>query len=199
MRTVYINQEKGKPYAILFYPLALSVLIIATFIHNPKPEPIEIRQVSTVKIKSKPVQGRVIKRYTIEEKYKDVAGVHLNEYNQPFLKLIDEKLIEHDLEKDDSLITGMLYIGTHESHWGVNTVSSYNVYGEHPTGIFQFLPSTFKSVYPDGDIFNPEHQIEAFLRMYKNGRIDEFQTLYVRNFEPFLETDIVEDLLATVH
>lgn len=45
--------------------------------------------------------------------------------------------------------------------------------GEHASGLFQFLPSTFASV-GGGDIWKIEDQTEAYILMVESGRINEW-------------------------
>lgn len=128
---------------------------------------------------------RTIKRYTLKEKYQEAAGIYYYPEVEKHLKTIDKVLIEQDLERDENFIKIMFFIGQHESHWNRYSVSSSFVGSEHPTGVFQFLPSTFRTV-SDGDIYDVEDQIRAFVTMYKRNRLDEFGTLYITTLEPYL-------------
>lgn len=125
---------------------------------------------------------------TIEEKYKNLAGVHYSQTIEPHLSTIDKVLIEKGLDKDALFIQAMFYIGQHESHWRPSAVSSFIIEGGHPTGIFQFLPGTFRSVSA-GNIFNAEDQIRAFVTMIERGRADEFQTIFICSFAPCLSRE----------
>lgn len=119
----------------------------------------------------------IVEGPTLEEKYQQLGGNQYSDYIKPYLEIIDNVLVEKGLDENSYFVQLMFYIGMQESHWGQYRVSSLWVGREHPTGIFQFLPSTFRSV-SKGDIFNAEHQIRAFITMVQNGRIDEFQTLW---------------------
>lgn len=125
---------------------------------------------------------------TVEEKYKALASVHYSHTIEPHLTIIDRILAEKGLDNDLLFIQAMFYIGQHESHWRPYAVSSFNIKGGHPTGIFQFLPGTFKSV-SGGDIFNSEDQIRAFITMAERGRTDEFQTVFICSFNPCLSLE----------
>lgn len=128
--------------------------------------------------------GRSIKKYTLEEKYRVLAGGYFYQNVVPYLPLIDTVLTEKGLEDNAYFIQVMFFIGQHESHWNTHSVSSFNVGGEHPTGIFQFLPSTFRSV-SNGNIFDAEDQIRAFITMVERGRVDEFATLFIPGINPY--------------
>jgi hypothetical protein len=105
-----------------------------------------------------------------------------------------EVLCKKGFDNDEKFIKGMFYIGQQESHWNLSRVSSFNIKGGFPTGIFQFLPGTFMSV-SDGDIFNPEDQIRAFVTMWERGRCDEFAVVYTCNYEPCLSEEVKSYML----
>lgn len=125
---------------------------------------------------------------TLDQKYKILGREHYTSNIEPYLEIIDKVLVEENLDKDSLFIQTMFYIGQHESHWNPNSVSSAFVGSEHPTGIFQFLPSTFRTV-SKGNIYNPEDQIQAFIVMARNGRIDEFGTMYIHGYGPYLSKE----------
>jgi hypothetical protein len=124
----------------------------------------------------------------IQNKYKMLGQQHYSPTIEPHIEIIHKVLIEKGLQNDMLFIQAMFYIGQHESHWNARSISSFNINGEHPTGIFQFLPSTFISV-SKGDIFNVEDQIRAFINMVERGRADEFQTLFICSYPPYLDPE----------
>ncbi len=119
------------------------------------------------------------------EKYQKLAGRYYYAGVEDYLPIIDKVLKEKGLDEDAFLVQAMFFIGQHESHWNTQSVSSFSVGREHPTGIFQFLPSTFRSV-SDGDIFNAEDQIRAFITMTERGRIDEYATLFLPGLDAYV-------------
>lgn len=56
-----------------------------------------------------------------------------------------------------------------------NSVSGFDIYGEHPSGLAQFLPSTLKSVLPNGDVLDAEDSIHGMAIMIERGRIHEWE------------------------
>ena len=137
---------------------------------------------------------RKTKKYSLEGKYILLGGKYYSENIQPFLLDIEKVLKSRKVSYDSNLIKGMFYIGQQESHWTPSRISSAEIAGGHPTGIFQFLPGTFSSV-SDGDIFNPYDQIDAFIVMVERGRILEFGPMYSCNYEPCLSDEIKEYLI----
>ncbi|MFC1780152.1 hypothetical protein ACFLY9_00445 [Patescibacteria group bacterium] len=129
-----------------------------------------------------------ISELSLEERYRNIAGEYYSANIDQYLPAIDKVLQEKDLDNDKKFIKGMFYIGQQESHWSPLRISSFNIKGSFPTGIFQFLPGTFMSV-SDGDIFNPEDQIEAFITMWERGRCDEFAVVYTCNYPPCLNEE----------
>jgi len=126
---------------------------------------------------------RIIKEYTLTERYEVLAGKYYYSSVVPHLATIDKVLTEKGLENDKYFIQAMFFIGQRESHWNPNSVSGYSVGKEHPTGVFQFLPSTFKTV-SNGNIYNIEDQIRAYITMVERGRVDEFSTLFLKELTP---------------
>jgi hypothetical protein len=124
----------------------------------------------------------------LKQKYQFLAQEHYADNIEPFLPLIDKVLVEKGLDNDGLFVQGMFYVGQHESHWRPYAVSSFVIAGENPTGIFQFLPSTFRSV-SSGDIFNPEDQIRAFVTMVERDRIDEYHVMFVCSYPPCLSAE----------
>jgi len=120
---------------------------------------------------------------TLEERYRALAGKHYYSNVTPYLPIIDKVLVEKGLDGNTYFIQVMFFIGQRESHWNTGSISSYTVGTEHPTGIFQFLPSTFRSV-SGGNIFNAEDQIRAYVTMCQRGRIREFSTLALPELNP---------------
>jgi len=123
-------------------------------------------------------------------------------------------LFENGLAEDEKFIQVMFYVGLHESWWNNNSVartpivhckpaSGGKAYGsvlscnegdglikrEYPTGIFQFLPSTFRTV-SKGDVFSTEDQVQAFITMLERGRADEFETIFRCTFEKCLTPEL---------
>lgn len=122
---------------------------------------------------------------SLEEKYSVLAGEHFYPNVYPYLADIDAVLIEKGLDTDTELVKIMFYVGQRESGWGQYRVSSFNIGGENPTGIFQFLPSTFRSV-SSGNIFNVQDQVRAFVTMMERGRVDEYHVMFVCSYAPCL-------------
>lgn len=121
---------------------------------------------------------------TLEERYRALAGKHYYSNVTPYLPVIDKVLAEEGLDGNAYFIQVMFFIGQRESHWNTGSISGFTVGSEHPTGIFQFLPSTFRSV-SKGNIFNGEDQISAYITMCKRGRIREFSTLALPELNPY--------------
>lgn len=119
----------------------------------------------------------------LEDKYKKLAGEYFFGNVKPYLPIIDDILSEKGLDNDALFIQAMFYIGQHESHWNTGAVSGATYGGEHATGLFQFLPSTFRSV-SKGNIYNAEDQIRAYVTMAERGRLHEFGTLYIKTLNP---------------
>lgn len=152
---------------------------------------------------------------TLEDKYSRLGGKYYASNMRPYLNVIDSVLREEGLDQNALFVKAMFYIGQQESHWRKDAVSGtpiahckrngsfLSLYGavsrcangdvqvhkEYATGIFQFLPSTFKKV-SNGNIFDPEDQIRAFIVMVETGRIDEFATLFICNYPPCLDSQI---------
>jgi hypothetical protein len=135
-----------------------------------------------------------ISKLPLEVRYRLLAGEYYSENTTQFLPIIDKVLTEKGLQDDELFIKGMFYVGEHESHWNVDRVSSQNIGGGHPTGIFQFLPGTFMSV-SDGDIYNVEDQVRAFITMWERGRCDEFEVVFVCGWRPCLDGEVNNYLL----
>lgn len=123
----------------------------------------------------------------LEFRYKKLAGIYYYSNVKPYLPVIGKVLRENGLENDALFIQAMFYVGQHESHWNTKSVSGSTYGGEHPTGLFQFLPSTFRSV-SSGNIFNAEDQIRAYVTMAERGRLREFGTLYIRGLNPSVKS-----------
>lgn len=120
---------------------------------------------------------------SLEDKYRALGGSHYYSNVEPYLTLIDKVLKERGLDNDALFIQAMFFIGQHESHWNTMSISGSSYGGEHPTGIFQFLPSTFRSV-SRGNIFDAEDQIRAYVAMIEAGRAREYGTLYIPTINP---------------
>jgi len=140
------------------------------------------------------IPSRTIDKITLEDKYRALGGIYYADNMKPYLPAIDCVLSEKGLDWDEKFIKGMFYVGQQESHWGWNRISRFNIKGGHPTGIFQFLPGTFRSV-SDGDIFNPKDQVRAFITMWERGRTDEFAVMFKCNYPPCLDIDIKSYIL----
>ncbi len=134
-------------------------------------------------------KSRVISKITLEQKYKSLGQEYYSPNMKDYLIDIDRVLREKGLDNNEVFIKGMFYVGQQESHWGQYTVSSFNIKGGHPTGIFQFLPGTFQSV-SNGDIFNAEDQVRAFVTMAERNRVDEFAVMFQCNYSPCLSSKI---------
>lgn len=115
---------------------------------------------------------------TLQEKYKNLAGYYCYPNVEPHLDDIDKVLKTKGLDNDALFIQAMFFIGQYESHWNTGSLSGSSVGSEHPTGIFQFLPSTFRTV-SRGNIYDATDQIYAFVTMVERGRVDEFATLFL--------------------
>lgn len=127
-------------------------------------------------------------------KYKLLSGPYYVPEVEPHLEEINRALAKHNLDFNSKFIKGMFYVGQQESHWTHWRISSNEIKGGHPTGIFQFLPGTFRSVH-NGDIFNAEHQVEAFVTMVERGRVDEFSVMFTCNYEPCMDEEIESYLM----
>lgn len=113
------------------------------------------------------------------KKYQKLAGPYYYDTVLPYLADIDTVLVEKGYDTDANLVKAMFYIGQHESHWNIYSVGGGGLY----YGIFQFMPGTFRSV-SDGDIFNAQDQIRAFVTMVERHRVDEYGTLYIGTLDP---------------
>lgn len=166
------------------YPYQMRTMQLSTpvFARNV---PVESISIDLEPIRVNPPE-RTIDEMDVLQLYQYKGGNQYVPYIEPYIPLIDKVLREYGLENDTTFIRVMFYIGQHESHWTASGVDSFSIAGEHPTGIFQFLPSTFKSV-SKGNIFNPEDQIRAYIEMSKRGRIKEFQTLFVCGWKPCID------------
>ncbi len=131
-----------------------------------------------------------VKVAVLQEKYRKLAGSYYYSNVEPYLEIIDKVLAEKGLDDDVLFIQAMFFIGQHESHWNTGSISGFSVGREHPTGIFQFLPSTFRSV-SSGDIYDAEDQIRAYVTMVERGRIREFGTLYLPGLSPIVEQYVI--------
>ena len=127
--------------------------------------------------------GRIIGKYTLEEKYRAAAGKFYYPEITANLESIDAVLTQRGYETDENLIKLMFFIGHRESHWNTGSKSGVKYGGEYAVGVFQFLPSTFKSV-SGGNIHSMNDQINAFITMFERGRLDEFGTLYLPEIAP---------------
>lgn len=132
---------------------------------------------------------RKVKKVSLVQRYKRLAGVHYADNIQPHLKAIDKVLKIRGYEDNEKFIQVMFYVGQHESHWNTGSVSGAAYGGEHATGIFQFLPSTFRSV-SSGNIYSAEDQVDAFVTMYERDRLDEYGVMYICGFGPCLSYDL---------
>jgi hypothetical protein len=126
---------------------------------------------------------REIGKHDLAERYKVLAGPYYYSNVEPYLEIVDKVLTEKGLEEDSLFIQAMFFVGQHESHWQTTSVSGATYGGEHAVGMFQFLPSTFRSV-SSGDIYNAEDQIRAYVTMAQRGRLKEFGTLYIGSLSP---------------
>lgn len=185
-------------YLTIFY-MSISLLVGASYpfaIEMPFVKAAEAEEVyDKVSIIDSKMSERIIdkknevvdiaKSKALEEKYQKLAGRYYYAGVEAYLPIIDEVLTEKGLDDDTFLVQAMFFIGQHESHWNTQSVSSFSVGREHPTGIFQFLPSTFRSV-SSGDIFNARDQIEAFITMTERGRIDEYATLFLPGLDAYV-------------
>jgi hypothetical protein len=135
-----------------------------------------------------------IDKISLEEKYKKLTQEYYAVNIVQYLPIIDEVLVERDLDNNEKFIQGMFYIGQQESHWSTFRISRFNIKGGHPTGIFQFLPGTFRSV-SKGDIFNARDQINAFVTMWERGRCDEFAVMFTCNYSPCLKKEVKDYML----
>ncbi|MBU0975457.1 MAG: hypothetical protein ABIE03_02335 [Patescibacteria group bacterium] len=123
-------------------------------------------------------------------KYQLLGGKYYIAEVEPFLADIEKILSKRGYDFDEKFIKGMFYVGQQESHWTPWRVASIEIGGGHPTGIFQFLPGTFRSVSSEGDIFYPEDQIDAFVTMVERDRVDEFAVMFTCNYEPCIDNEI---------
>lgn len=127
-------------------------------------------------------------------KYRLLAGRYYVPEVEPHLEEIDRALSKKGLDFSPKFVKGMFYVGQQESHWTTWRVASNEIADGHPTGIFQFLPGTFRSVH-DGDILNAEHQVEAFITMVERGRVDEFAVMFTCNYEPCMDKEVFDYLM----
>lgn len=126
-----------------------------------------------------------VKTVSLQDKYRRLAGSYYYSNVEPYLPIIDKVLSERGLDNDELFIQAMFFIGQYESHWNTNSICGSTYGGEHPTGMFQFLPSTFRSV-SNGDIFDAEDQIRAYVTMVERGRVREYGTLYLPGLSPIV-------------
>lgn len=131
-----------------------------------------------------------VKTVSLQDKYRRLAGSYYYSNVEPYLPIIDKVLSERGLDNDELFIQAMFFIGQYESHWNTQSISGSTYGGEHPTGIFQFLPSTFRSV-SSGDIFDAEGQIRAYVTMVERGRVREYGTLYLPGLSPIVRGYVV--------
>lgn len=157
--------------------------------------------ISSVETKSKDITTprkpptRTVKKIPLEVKYKKLGGQYYNSTIAQYLQAIEKILTQYNLDTDSQFIQTMFYIGWQESHWNPNRVSRFNIKGGHPTGIFQFLPGTFRSV-SNGNIFSPEDQIRAFVIMVQRGRIDEFAVVFRCNYPSCMSQQMKKYILS---
>jgi hypothetical protein len=142
----------------------------------------EIKQ-ETQEVDMNIVRNGKIGKILLQRKYEKLAGAYFYPNVIQYLPVIDEVLSEKDLDNDELFIQAMFFIGQRESHWNTQSISGQKWGGEHAVGIFQFLPSTFRSV-SSGNIYNAEDQIRAFVTMVERGRVREFGTLYLPGINP---------------
>lgn len=128
---------------------------------------------------------RKVKKMTLKQRYQNLAGVQYGDNIKQYLPQINKVLKKRGYEDNELFIQVMFYVGQHESHWNVYSVSGATYGGEHATGIFQFLPSTFRSV-SSGNIFSVEDQVDAFVTMFEHDRLDEYGVMYICGFGPCL-------------
>lgn len=126
---------------------------------------------------------RKVGKYTLQERYEVLAEPYFYANVIPYLPIVDKVLTEKGLDDNVYFVQVMFFIGQHESHWNTQSISGYSVGSEHPTGLFQFLPSTFRSVSA-GNIFDAEDQIRAYVAMVERGRVDEYATLFIGGLNP---------------
>jgi len=173
-------------WIVLFYwslqVKVLNTIVVIKPVPNKYLNSNEVRQVNVYK-------SRNVSKYTLEQRYRKIGREYYADNMQVYLKDIDKVLREKGLENNELFIQGMFYVGQQESHWGRHSVSSFNIKGGHPTGIFQFLPGTFMSV-SSGDIFNPEDQVRAFVTMVERNRVDEFAVMFQCNYPPCLKSEV---------
>ncbi len=125
-----------------------------------------------------------IKEINKEEYLNKIGGEFFTNESRVYSEEIYDVLSETGYFNDVDFVQTMLYVGLHESHWSPGTISGFEVGTgkEHPTGVFQFLQSTFNTV-SDGDIYNIEDQIKAYITMHERDRLGEFHVLYVCNYD----------------
>ncbi|MBN2015819.1 transglycosylase SLT domain-containing protein [Candidatus Dojkabacteria bacterium] len=124
------------------------------------------------------VRNGKIGRILLGDKYKKLAGSYYYPNVEKYLPIVDKVLSEKGLDQNSLFIQAMFFIGQRESHWQTGSVSGATYGGENAVGIFQFLPSTFRSV-SRGNIYSAEDQVRAFVTMVERGRVREFGTLYL--------------------
>lgn len=151
-----------------------------------KKEVVKIKKIKKNMLKIHPDAVEKIKYERLLKKYKKLAGPYYYVNVEPYLPMIDRVLKEKRLDNDAYFVQAMFFIGQHESHWQTHSISGSEYGGEHPTGIFQFLPSTFRSV-SYGNIYNAEDQVRAYITMVERGRVREFGTLYIPTLSSAVE------------
>ncbi len=175
-----------------FYSLSNEVERDTTYFAS-SPVPHEYLKTSYISMNTN-VPVRKIDKISLEDKYRLLGGVYYAENMKPYLPAIDKVLSENELDYNEKFIKGMFYVGQQESHWAWYRVSRFKIKNGHPTGIFQFLPGTFRSV-SDGYIFDAEDQIRAFVTMWKRSRTDEFAVMFKCNYPPCLDQEIKRYML----
>ncbi len=167
--------------------LLTGIVPISNEVYAEEKVEIEYTKVIDKKLKAsvKPVGSKisVVKKDELLAKYQRLGGAYFSYNIIPYLADIDAVLSKYGLDENALFIRTMFFVGQHESHWNIHSVSGSSVGTEHPTGLFQFLPSTFRTVSA-GNIFSAHDQIEAFVTMYLRGRLDEFGTLYIGGLDP---------------
>lgn len=131
---------------------------------------------------------REIGEYTLREYYEMLAGEYLTGDIEPHLEIIDKVLVERGYRKDKEFVRRMFYTGHQESHWNMGSKGGF----EHlevwydTMGAFQFVPGTFYSVNPEGNIDSLKDQLHAFITMVEHDRLKEFEVTFTCNYEPCL-------------
>lgn len=185
--------------------LSASLFLTGIAPYSEKEYLLKIQQVKAEKSEVKLVTGEILqgpdiveeksdiresREISLQEKYHALAGPYYYSNVEPYLSVVDKVLTLKGLDNDAFFIQAMFFIGQYESHWNTRSVSSSTYGGEHPTGIFQFLPSTFRSV-SRGNIYDAESQIWAYVAMVERGRVREFGTLYISSLNPMVKAYVV--------